>query len=123
MSNIDKIRQEIERLENEGAINKQKASENNDIESYVAWGQQEAIMGVLIRFIDSLQQERPEEDLEKEIDKVWNNGLSDELAGPHNNFDICARLARHFYKLGKQSKLRNKEAWVTRAKKELEGEK
>ena len=60
MSNIDKIRQEIERLENEGAINKQKASENNDIESYVAWDQQEAVMGVLIRFIDSLQQEQPE---------------------------------------------------------------
>ena len=51
-------------------------------------------------FIDSLQQEQPEADLEEEIDKVWNNGLSDELAGPHNNFDICARLARHFYELG-----------------------
>lgn len=80
MKYIDKIRQEIERLENEGAINKQKASENNDIESYVAWGQQEAVMGVLIRFIDSLQQEQPEVDLEKEMynkatsecDIIWN---------------------------------------------------
>ena len=67
----DRLRAEIERLENEGAINKQKASENNDIESYVAWDQQEAVMGVLIRFIDSLQQEQPSSsDLDEAAQKV-----------------------------------------------------
>jgi hypothetical protein len=33
------------------------------------------------------------------------------------------RLATYFYHLGKKTKLRNREAWVTRAKKELEEEK
>lgn len=33
------------------------------------------------------------------------------------------RLVTHFYHLGKKTKLRNREAWVTRAKKELEEEK
>ena len=54
--------------------------------------------------IDSLQQEQPEVGWVEEIDKVWNNGLSDELAGPHNDFNICARLARHFYELGKNAR-------------------
>ena len=32
------------------------------------------------------------------------------------------RLVRHFYGLGKKTRLRNKEAWITRAKRELEDE-
>lgn len=39
-------------------------------------------------------------ELEEEIDRIWNGGLSDELEGPHNLFDIMARLARHFAKWG-----------------------
>lgn len=54
----------------------------------------------LLTLVESLQQEQPEVGWVEEIDKVWNNGLSDELAGPHNDFNICARLARHFYELG-----------------------
>ncbi len=67
--------------------------------SHIPCHRREELEG-LLSFVGSLQQEQPEVDLEEEIDKVWNNGLSDELAGPHNNFDICARLARHFYELG-----------------------
>lgn len=49
---------------------------------------------------NNLLQQHPEVDLENEINKVWDNGLSDELAGPHNNFDICAKLARYFAEWG-----------------------
>ena len=38
-------------------------------------------------------------DLEKEIDRLWDD-FSDEISGPHNKFDIYARVAKHFYELG-----------------------
>jgi hypothetical protein len=40
-------------------------------------------------------QEQLSEDLEKEIDRLWES-FADEMEGPHNLFDIYARLARHF---------------------------
>ena len=57
----------------------------------------------ILDIIDTLQQEQPEVDLEKEIDRLWES-FADEMEGPHNLFDIYSRLARHFYKLGKEGK-------------------
>lgn len=57
----------------------------------------------LLTIVQSLQQEQPEVDLEKEINRLWDS-LCDELEGPHNKFDIYARCARHFYELGLNAK-------------------
>lgn len=47
------------------------------------------------------QKEQKPVDLEKEIDRLWDD-FSDEISGPHNKFDIYARIARHFYELGRK---------------------
>ena len=39
------------------------------------------------------------EELEEEIDRLWNS-FADEVEGPHNIFDVYARLARHFAQWG-----------------------
>lgn len=61
----------------------------------------------LLSFLDSLQQEQPE-DLEKEIDKEWkkcnptDEGMGVETANIHiEAFDM---IAHHFYELGQNSK-------------------
>ena len=55
-------------------------------------------------FINSLQQEQPEVDLEKEIDKEWENCCPiDEGMGDESALLIVEQfhqIARHFYELG-----------------------
>lgn len=53
------------------------------------------------QFIDSLELKKPinQEELEEEIDRLWES-FADEMEGPHNLFDIYARLARHFAQWG-----------------------
>ena len=70
---------------------------------YPSW-QLKLAMDDLHNFITSLQQERPEVDLEKEIDKEWekcnpiDEGMGVESAYIHiEAFDI---IAHHFYELG-----------------------
>ena len=61
------------------------------------------VIDEVYKIIDSLQQEQPEVDLEKEIDACWQNWLSPsnqkEVEGvlPKTEF---ATYARHFYGLG-----------------------
>lgn len=90
----DRLRAKIEK-ERKNALDAYKASAR----AYDMGGAD--YLAEVLLIIEQLKKEQPEVDLEEEIDKVWDNGLSDEFAGPHNNFDICARLARHFYELGK----------------------
>ena len=63
-----------------------------------------AIDGVL-EIIDSLQQEQPEVDLEKETKRWWKEHLH---LNPENQLWMDAHqsvvFARHFYELGKNSK-------------------
>lgn len=62
---------------------------------------------IALELIDSLQQEQPEVDLEKEIDGCWQNWLS-----PSNQKEVeevlpkteFATYARHFYELGRKAK-------------------
>lgn len=42
---------------------------------------------------------KPMEGLDEEIDRLWES-FADEMEGPHNLFDIYARLARHFAEWG-----------------------
>ena len=58
----------------------------------------------IFSYIDSLQQEQLEVDLDKEIKKIWDKcipedeGMGVEIANIHiESFDI---IARHFYELG-----------------------
>lgn len=54
-----------------------------------------------------LYQEQPVcEGLEEEIDRLWENGLSDELSGPHNSFDVVAKIARHFAQWQKEQMMK-----------------
>ena len=53
--------------------------------------------------IDSLQQEHPEMDLEKEIDKIWNPRFNlgwDEKSLLSINHEGFTTIAKHFYELG-----------------------
>lgn len=57
----------------------------------------------ILKIVDSLQQEQPEVDLEKEIDACWQNWISPsnqssvEGVLPKSEFSM---YARHFYELG-----------------------
>lgn len=60
------------------------------------------------RLLDSIgRQSKPEvsKDLEKEIDRLWNS-FADEMEGPHNIFDVYARLARHFAQWQKEQMMK-----------------
>lgn len=46
------------------------------------------------------------EDLEEEIDRLWES-FADEMDGPHNLYDIYARLARHFANWQKSQMLKD----------------
>lgn len=57
----------------------------------------------LLSFIDSLQQEQPEVDLEKEIERFLNSeeSTSHTNAGGYDvAFKDSVKIARHFYELG-----------------------
>ena len=73
-------------------------------EEGAALGAAESILDSIDDIIDSLQQEQPEVDLDKEIKKIWDKcipedeGMGVEIANIHiESFDI---IARHFYELG-----------------------
>lgn len=56
----------------------------------------DALRGVLV-CITSLQQEQPEVDLEKEMDKFYDSPLWE---GENVSWMTYTRIARHFYELG-----------------------
>ena len=52
----------------------------------------------VLKQIDSLQQEQPEVDLEKELDRYLRGEFQQTAGGNFNNY---IQVARHFYELGK----------------------
>lgn len=55
----------------------------------------------VLNLIDSLQQESIEEDLEKEIDRYWNQYSWQVQETPYTSIENCAR---HFYEFGLKAK-------------------
>lgn len=107
MSNIDKIRQEIERLKEE--YNKQ-ISAGLISESLVSMGKVEALNKILV-FIESIQQERQEVDLDADIEMEWDsfkkhlaeyNGESEEVVWL--SWNSFTDVARNFYERGLKAK-------------------
>lgn len=99
---ITKIKTEIERrLKNtrdymNGAGMKYKGPK------YHASRGRESAYDAILSFLSTLEKsEKPMnlEDLEEEINRLWES-FADEMEGPHNLFDIYARLARHFAEWG-----------------------
>lgn len=86
---IAKIKTEIERLKS-----------NMDDRDPLAPNQKAGYLFALadvLSFLSNLESEKSmnQDGLEEEIDRLWGS-FADEMEGPHNLFDIYARLARHF---------------------------
>lgn len=95
MTTIEQIKAEIERLKGQlirGACAAQIEMETNC---------KEEAYDEVLSFLSTLESEKPmnTEELKEEIDRLWES-FADEMEGPHNLFDIYARLARHFAKWG-----------------------
>lgn len=74
-------------------------------------GATESILDSIDDIIESLQQEQPEVDLEKEIEKMWNVFIETEAGrGAFSN------IARHFYELGQQDKYQQDRAEFAKLK-------
>lgn len=58
----------------------------------------------LVPFLDSLQQEQPEVDLEEEVKKYWNAHALNYRIGRVADLDFMFLYARHFYELGRKAK-------------------
>lgn len=83
----DRLRAEIEQLlEFDGTVK---------TDYYI--GKRDAEL-VILSFLDSLQQEQPEVDLEKEVER-WKN-----KRGVVGMDDLWIKFARYFYKLGRKTK-------------------
>lgn len=88
----DKLKAEIERLKEEtpiGICEYDKGEENGRMEVLIS----------LQSTIDSLQQEQPAVDLEKEY-KAWWNSITGKINIEHTMEWYMHETARHFYKLG-----------------------
>lgn len=88
----DKLIAEILKLRSESCI-----SESDDYYEYAK--------SEIIDIIESLQQEQPEVDLEKEIDAYFDKiGMPVFWCNDDEQRDFCAKIARHFYELGKNAR-------------------
>lgn len=63
------------------------------------------------KYMDEVRGREPEnpmnqEGLEEEINRLWES-FADEMEGPHNLFDIYARLARHFANWQKEQMMKD----------------
>ncbi len=68
-------------------------------------------IGAISQVIDSLQQEQPGVDLEKEINEIWNPRFNlgwDEHSALSMNHEGFVHIARHFYELGKLNTTKEK---------------
>ena len=104
MNKIEKIRKEIERLK--GAVTATIKELKMDEPSERMRGELDAYDDILY-FLDSLQQERQDVDLEKEIDNViadYSFTKTIDSGGFKTTVLDYAKIARHFYELGKNSK-------------------
>ena len=92
MTNIEKICQEIERLKN--------IAENNNASEYLRG--QARVCRVILSFIDSLPEEEPSEDLEEEIQGMYQAIFGTDIINRREmvyleTFDM---IARHFAEWG-----------------------
>ena len=90
---LNKLIAEIERLKEEtpiGICEYDKGEENGRME----------VLTSLRTTIDSLQQEQPEVDLEKEIQSFWNANALEYRLGHVADINFLAYTARYFYELG-----------------------
>lgn len=91
----DQLKVEIERLKQENSISDDKEYAQYELD--VACGYDMALEKVLL-ILNSLQQEHPEVDLEKEITRTYHDGsVADTSDMDHNDYE---NIARHFYELG-----------------------
>lgn len=83
----------------------QKAIEESNREDFVSSGGEIFAYSKVLSLIDSLQQEQPKMDLEKEIEKYFKGWTeTDEGIACHYQYvdlNTCHGIARHFYKLGR----------------------
>ena len=94
----DRLRAEIDKHQNDVNEISQKHGGKNSFRM----GRQMEI-DLFRRFVDSLQHEQPEVDLEKEIDEIWNPRFNlgwDEHSALSMNHEGFVYIARHFYELG-----------------------
>ena len=91
MTIIEKIKAEIERRKSL-LIQHSKLTYDLILETFIKEYDD------LLSFLSTLE-EPVSEELEEEIDRLWES-FADEMEGPHNLFDIYARLARHFAEWG-----------------------
>lgn len=86
----------------------QKAMEESNREDFVSSGEEIFAYSKVLSLIDSLQQEQPEMNLEKEIEKYFKGWTeTDEGIACHYQYvdlNTCRSIARHFYRLGLKRK-------------------
>ena len=82
----------------------QKAIEESNREDFVSFGGEISAYAKVLVIIDSLQQEQPEIDLEKETEKYFKGWTEtdDGIACHYQYVDLntCRSIAHHFYELG-----------------------
>ena len=83
----------------------QRAMEESNREDFVSSGGEISAYAKVFSLINSLQQDLPEVDLEKETEKYFKGWTeTDEGIACHYQYvdlNTCRSIARHFYKLGK----------------------
>lgn len=89
----DLLRKKIERLDESNTVDLNNGCNDDQCYGYYL------ALSDLINFLDSLQQEQPEADLEKEMNKL----ISLEYVNQRDDeWEMC--IARHFYEFGKNAK-------------------
>ena len=96
---VEKLKEEIERKQRKLALlsNTEQADVRRDC------ALQNGVYSCILDLINSLQEDQPEVELEKEIDEIWNPRFNlgwDEHSALSMNHDGFVHIARHFYELG-----------------------
>ena len=87
---------EIEKLISNGQVKLQESQESNDHENYIVWAEHIATCIKVLSLIDTL--EMKEVDLEKEVDKWYNNKAPKEFENVL--YSDIEKFAKHFFELG-----------------------
>ena len=96
----EKLKKEIENLKID-FIKFHTGIDPELVKSYLGYRSYDNVLSL----IDSLQQEQPEADLDREITHIWGKCAAepkDQIACLH--IESFIEIARHFYELGKNSK-------------------
>ena len=99
---LEIIRSEIERGIEESRTRQKNLEDVGQRDANIVEEHIRATLKAILSFLSTLEEsEKPmnQEDLEEEINRLWES-FADEMEGPHNLFDIYARLARHFAEWG-----------------------